>query len=123
MLLSLCILIDYEMNCELDEEIEIAAKIKKIDSVADNPQYMSVGENHVYDEVGRGRNPYEAVDLKCQPANYNKLGGQHYKNSTAPPLPSVPNPRIKNQYDVPTNNGPSSSASPASFTVMADALV
>lgn len=112
------------MNCEVDEEMEIAAKVKKIDSVADNPQYMSVEENHIYDEVGRGRNPYEQVHLKRQPADYNKLGGQHYKNSTSPsPPPSVPNPRMKDQYDVPTNNGLSSSASPTSITVKDDAPV
>lgn len=123
MFLFSCILLDYEMNCEVDEEMEIAAKVKKLDSVADNPQYMSVEENHIYDEVGRGRNPYEQVHLKRQPADYNKLGGQHYNKSAPPPLPSVPNPRIKDQYDVPSNNSLSSSASPTSFTVKDDAHV
>lgn len=118
-------MVDYEITCDVDEEREIAEKVKTIDSVVANPQYISLEERHIYDEVGRGQNPYEEVHLGHQPSQYNKLGGQQYSNPTPPPpsIPSLPNPRSKDQYDVPKNNSLSSSASPSSFTLMADARV
>ena len=139
-------LVDYDVNTEFDEEMEIAAKVKTIDSAVANPQYMSVEERHIYDVVGRDQNPYEEIQLQYSPAHYNKLGGQQYANPPPllpsvsgfpdhqrkdqydvpktpqpPSIPSFPDHQWKEQYDVPKNNSFSSSVSPISFTVMSDA--